>query len=84
MSWCNKGTAFPSQTLVASTTVNTNLRSFLECFVEYCYSCSVTKSVPLLKAEYIAADHCLRVCKLEFEAILLERLKDGAGTFSNN
>ena len=40
--------------------------------------------MPLLKAEYIAADHCLRVCKLEFEAILLERLKDGAGTFSNN
>src|SRR6056300_632177 len=54
------------------------LRGFLERRVDECYRRNVAKIVPLLKAEYIAAERRLKACENELEAISLERLKDGA------
>jgi len=60
------------------------LRGFLERRVDECYRRNVAKIVPLLKAEYIAAERRLRACERELEAISLERLKDGADAFCDD
>ena len=60
------------------------LRGFLERRVDECYRRNVAKIVPLLKAEYIAAERRLRACERELEAISLERLKDGADHFCDD
>lgn len=60
------------------------LRGFLERRVDECYRRNVAKIVPLLKAEYIAAERRLKACERELEAISLERLKDGADVFCDD
>ena len=60
------------------------LRGFLERRVDECYRRNVAKIVPLLKAEYIAAERRLKACERELEAISLERLKDGADAFCDD
>jgi len=60
------------------------LRGFLERRVDECYRRNVAKIVPLLKAEYIAAERRLKACERELEAISLERLKDGADSFCDD
>jgi hypothetical protein len=75
---------WPPPNRVAPTISNTNLCGFIERFVDKCYCRNVAKIVPLLKVEYIAADCCLRALEHEFEAVSLNRLKDGADSFCNN
>lgn len=60
------------------------LRGFLERRVDECYRRNVAKIVPLLKAEYIAAERRLKACERELEAISLERLKAGADAFCDD
>ena len=60
------------------------LRGFLERRVDECYRRNVAKIVPLLKAEYIAAERRLKACERELEAISLERLMDGADAFCDD
>jgi len=60
------------------------LRGFLERRVDECYRRNVAKIVPLLKAEYIAAERRLKVCERELEAISLEKLKAGADAFCDD
>lgn len=60
------------------------LRGFLERRVDECYRRNVAKIVPLLKAEYIAAERRLKACERELDAISLERLKDGADAFCDD
>lgn len=60
------------------------LRGFLERRVDECYRRNVAKIVPLLKAEYAAADRRLRACERDLEAISLEKLKAGADAFCDD
>lgn len=60
------------------------LRGFLERRVDECYRRNVAKIIPLLKAEYIAAERRLRACEKELEAISLEKLKAGADSFCDD
>jgi hypothetical protein len=60
------------------------LRGFLERRVDECYRRNVAKIVPLLKAEYIAAERRLKACERDLEAISLEKLKAGADSFCDD
>lgn len=60
------------------------LRGFLERRVDECYRRNVAKIIPLLKAEYVAAERRLKACERELEAISLEKLKAGADSFCDD
>lgn len=57
------------------------LRSFLEQRVDECYRRNVRKIIPMLQAEYIAAERRLQACEQELEALSVDRLKAGADAF---
>lgn len=77
------GKPFHPKTMLPKVGIS-RLRGFLERRVDECYRRNVAKIVPLLKAEYIAAERRLKACEQELEAISLERLKDGADSFCDD
>ena len=57
------------------------LRTFLEERVDEAYRRNVAKIIPMLQAEYVAAERRLKACEQELEAISVDRLKAGADVF---
>lgn len=57
------------------------LRTFLEQRVDDSYRRNVQKIIPMLQAEYVAAERRLQACEKELEALSVERLKAGADAF---
>lgn len=57
------------------------LRIFLEKRVDECYRRNVQKIIPMLQAEYLAAENRLNACEKELESLSIERLKAGADAF---
>jgi hypothetical protein len=57
------------------------LKSFLEDRVDESYRRNVAKILPMLQAEYTAAERRLKACEAELEAISVDRLKAGADAF---
>lgn len=81
--WGNKADGKNPKSMLPKVGIS-RLRGFLERRVDECYRRNVAKIVPLLKAEYIAAERRLKACERELEAISLERLKDGADAFCDD
>ena len=57
------------------------LRRFLEQQVDEAYRKNVNKIIPMLQAEYVAAERRLQAVEKELEALSVERLKSGADSF---
>jgi hypothetical protein len=57
------------------------LRSFLEQRVHECYRRNVAKIIPMLQAEYLAAEKQLQACEKKLDALSVERLKAGDDAF---
>jgi hypothetical protein len=57
------------------------LRTFLEQRVDECYRRNVRKIIPMLQAEYLAAERRLQAVETELEALSVDRLKAGADAY---
>jgi hypothetical protein len=57
------------------------LRTFLEQRVDECYRRNVRKIIPMLQAEYVAADRRLKAVEKELDALSIDRLKEGADAY---
>jgi Dynamin family len=60
------------------------LRTFLEQRVDECYRRNVNKIIPMLQAEYNAAERRLKACEKELEALSVARLQEGAEAFCDD